>query len=196
MPAYIDGLAARIIGDFLVENPGIFMEIESYEMARIVEMVETGRFDLGIIGVPTQHPLLHVHHSLDSDAVLVTHPDHPLARQKDIALQDLGGQNFLAISTGSPFRYEIDLVFRRLGVEPKIVAEVRTQRAITQMIRAGAGVSLIDRKLALEQTGTGLVIRETRPMIRWKICLITKRQRQPSRALESLIAYMKQGMST
>ena len=196
MPAYVDGLAARVVGDFLVENPGIFMEIESYDMVRIVEMVETGRFELGIIGVPSDHPLLRVHHSLDSEAVLVMHPDHPLAGKKDIALEDLGGQNFISIGSGSPFRYEIDLVLRRLGVAPKVIAEVRTQRAIMQMIRAGVGVSLIDRKLAQEQSGTGLVIRETRPMILWKICLITKRQRQPSRALESLIARMNQSMST
>ena len=81
IPAYVDGLAARIIGDFLVENPGMFVEIESLGKARIVESVEAGRLDLGLIGVPSEHSFLRVHHSLDRDAVLVLRPDHPLAQK-------------------------------------------------------------------------------------------------------------------
>ena len=194
VPAYVDDLVARVIGDFLLEKPGIFMELESHEMTRIVTMVEAGNVDLGIIGIPSEHPPLHIHHSLNSEAVLVMHPDHPLAQKKDINLRDLDGQKFISIARGSPFRFEVDLEFRRLGIEPKIIAEVRTQRAIAKIVRAGAGVSLIDRQLALEQIDTGLVVRETKPSIRWKICLITRRNKQPSRVLEALIAYMKQNM--
>lgn len=194
IPAYVDGLAARLIGRFLVAHPGIFVEIESYDMVRVAEQVEAGRFDLGIVGVPREHPLLQVHQSLDSEAVLAMPPGHPLAERDPVPLGDLEGQDFLSIGRASPFRAEIDAAFLRLEVEPKRIAEVRTQRAILQMIAVGAGVALVDRKLAQEQAGADLVVREIDPRISWKICLITNRRRQPSRALELLIAFMKQTM--
>ena len=193
-PAYVDNLVASIIGDFLLKNPNIFIEIESYGMTTIIEMVEMGRIDLGIIGVSGKHPQLLIHHTLNTEAVLVLHPDHPLAEKKIIALRDLNGQRFISIGKGSPFRFEVDLMFRRHAINPKIVAEVRTQHAIATMVKAGAGVSLIDRKLAEELSGTGFVFRETKPRIRWKICLVTRRQRQLSQALGLLINQMKQGM--
>ncbi len=195
VPAYVDGMLADALGAFLTENRGFFISLESAPMAQIVEEVENGNLDLGIIGLPSRHPLLRVHHSLDSDAVLILQKGHPLAAQDPVPLDCLNGEDFISIGHGSPFRYEIDLAFLEPEVKLNVVAEVRTQRAIARMVRSGAGIALVDRNLAQEQQGEGLVVRDITPAVSWKICLITNRQRPRSKALDGLIAFLKEFMA-
>ena len=195
MPAYADGIVAELVGGYLRQHPGVHLEMETFEMVRVVEAVEAGRFDLGVAILPRETPLLKLQGSFEGRALAALPEAHPLAAAKTVALQDLAKEPFVAITRGSPFRYAIDAVFERLSLSAKVVAEVRTQRAVLRMVMAGAGVSLVDRHVARDFSREALVFRPTSPPIGWKISLLTKKDRAPSAALEGLIMYLRRGFS-
>ena len=193
IPAYADGLVAQLVGDYLRHHPGVFLEMETFEMVRVVDAVEAGHFDLGVVVRPRERALLRVHGSFEGRALAALPTVHPLATRESLALEDLAGLPFVAITRGSPFRYAIDATFERVGISPKAVAAARTQRAVLGMVAAGAGVSLIDHSVAQDYAGESLVFLPTLPAVTWKISLITKKDRARSAALEGLIDHLTEG---
>jgi len=191
VPVYADGVVAQAIGAYLAENPEVFIEMETLNMVPAIEAVESGRFDLGIVPLPREHPLLRKHESLSGTAVCALPQGHALARSKTVKLEALSDAPFVAIGRGSPFKYEIDAAFQKAKATPQVVAEARTQRAILRMVESGAGLSLVEQRVAEEYEGRGLTFRPTRPAIHWKICFLTGQDRTPSRALTALIDRMK-----
>jgi len=206
VPVYADGVAAQVIGAYLAEHPEVFVEMESLNMVPAIEAVESGRFDLGIVPLPREHPLLQKHESLEGTAVCALPKGHALARGKAVKLEALSDEPFVAIGRGSPFKYEIDAALQAAKAAPRVVAEARTQRAILRMVEAGAGLSIVEQRVAEEYEtgeyktgehktgeygGGGLTFRPTRPAIHWKICFLTVPDRKPSRALAALIDRMK-----
>ena len=193
IPAYADGIVAQLVGEYLLDNPSVYVEMETFEMVRVVEAVEAGRFDLGVAVLLRETPLLTVHGRFESRAVAALPARHPLAAGERLDLHDLTAEPFIAITRGSPFRYEIDAALVGLGLVPKIVAEARTQRAVLRMVAAGAGISLVDHHVAKEFSEDGLSFLPTQPRIGWKISLITKKDRPRSSALDGFIDHLKRG---
>ncbi len=113
---------------------------------------------------------------------------HRLQSKRHVGITDLAAEPFIALSSGSPFRAAVDRLFEGAGLQPAIVAEVRTQRAICNMVAAGAGVSIIDPSVARDYAPRHLAAIEVRPRQAWAVVALTPRRTIPSQATRALLS--------
>ena len=192
MPAYVDGLVARLIGGFVRDHPGLYFELESRATTGIVEGIATDQFDIGIAILPIKHGDIVSEAFAEGQAMCVVPANHHLAKKRFITVHDLADQPFIALSADSPYRPLIQQHLDEFDVELKIVLEMRTQRAICAVVGTGAGVSIIDSHVATEINNEQVVARPLQPIIRWQIGMLTPAKRTPSLALSELMAYFKE----
>jgi DNA-binding transcriptional LysR family regulator len=188
MPAYADGFLSRIVGDFIVAHPGIMIELEIAPKKATIARVLSEQFDLGITTLPLAEPGLQVHRLVSRDAVCVCHKAHRFSGASSVEAADLAAEPFIALSAGSPFRLAVDHLFQGLGVQPRIVAEVRTQRAICNMVAARAGVSILDSSVAQDFAPRHLASARVRPALDWTVVAVTPQRTIPSQATRALMA--------
>jgi DNA-binding transcriptional LysR family regulator len=188
MPAYADGFLSRIIGDFIVKHPGIMIELETAPKKATIARVMSEQFDLGIATLPLAEPGLRVHRLVSREAVCVCHQDHRFQGVPYVDAADLAGEPFIALSAGSPFRLAVDRLFQDVGIQPDIVAEVRTQRAICNMVAARAGISILDSSVAQDLVPRHLGSARVRPALNWTVVAVTPQRTIPSQATKAILA--------
>jgi DNA-binding transcriptional LysR family regulator len=188
MPAYADGFLSRIIGDFVVKHPGIIIELEIAPKKATIARVISEQFDLGVTTLPLAEPGLQVHRLVSRQAVCVCHKEHRFRGEPYVEAADLAEEPFIALSAGSPFRLAVDRLLQGVGVQPHIVAEVRTQRAICNMVAARAGVSILDSSVAQDFTPRYLASARVRPALDWTVVAITPHRTIASQATKAVLA--------
>ncbi len=188
MPAYADGFLSRILGDFLVRHPGIMIELEIAPKKATIARVISEQFDLGVTTLPLAEPGLQVHRLVSREAVCVCHKEHRFRAEPYVEAADLAGEPFIALSAGSPFRLAVDHLLQGVGVQPHIVAEARTQRAICNMVAARAGVSILDSSVAQDFAPRYLASARVRPALDWTVVAITPQRTIASQATKAVLA--------
>ena len=193
LPAYADGEVASVVGGFMAEHKGIFVEIESFGMTQVIELVASGQFDLGIVALPVRNPSLQVHPWKKATVICAVPRSHEFASLKKVPLERLNGQDFISIGSGSPFRYQTMELFRQRAIEPNFVAEVRTQRIALRLVEKGVGVSLMDERIVGESRDTNVIGVAVEPEMSWEFCFVTARYRKSSPILTELLDFFRAG---
>jgi DNA-binding transcriptional LysR family regulator len=199
MPAYAEGSVARLLGGFLRAHPGITAELEVGGKLEAVRQVAAGQADLGVATAPLDEatgPATMVRtETLDARVVVCVAPyDHPLASAAGVEPSDIAGQAFVALSRTNPLRAQIDAALAAYGAPPPIpVAEARTQRAVYQLVAAGAGIGLIDVEVAREAALPDVAVLPFRPAIAWDLLAVRPVRREPSEACAALLDWLRAG---
>lgn len=79
------------------------------------------------------------------ELVLVTHPDHPLARQEWVSPSALQDEVYLTYSDATVAGFEVDRFLRPAGVAPKTLLIIEQPGAIAEMVASGLGVSILSQ---------------------------------------------------
>jgi LysR family cys regulon transcriptional activator len=85
--------------------------------------------------------------------MLVMPADHPLARQKNITLEELGGQPLITYHPSFTGRTKIDEAFAAKRLHPRIALEAIDSDVIKTYVRLGLGVGIV-AEMALRDDGT------------------------------------------
>ena len=187
MPVYADGFLSGVLGRFLAANPGVTVHLEASGKDGVVEGISAEQYDLGITTLPVPQPGIDLVELFVQEAVCVLPPGHSLAARKTVRLADLEGEAFLTVPPGSPFRLLVDRMLRAAGLAPAVVAEARTQRAVCNMVAAGAGLSIVDRSIAGEFLPERLAARPLLPKMEWTVGALMPARRARSVVLEALL---------
>ena len=89
------------------------------------------------------------------ELLLVTAPQHPLARRKHITPQDLVRQPFVLFEQGSGSRRAIEEFFVREQIAPKVVTETENVEIIKAFVRVGMGVTIIPYQAVAREVRAG-----------------------------------------
>ena len=76
--------------------------------------------------------------------------DHPLAHKKSVTFEDFAREPFVLLDKSNSLRNNLDELFTRRGVIPKIVFEVRECNASLQYVALGFGVSILPEVPAMK----------------------------------------------
>ncbi|MEM7225368.1 MAG: LysR substrate-binding domain-containing protein [Pseudomonadota bacterium] len=188
MPAYGDGFLSTLIGRFVARRPGIRVELETAPKSAIVGPLITEQFDLGIATLPLPETGLEVRALTHQEACCICPARHPLAAGGPLSLAALAEQPLVLLAQGSPFRTAVEQLFEQAGLTPRIAAEARTQRAICNMVAAGAGLAILDPGVARDHGAGALAVVELETSLNWALAAITPQRRAPSQATQALLA--------
>jgi len=74
---------------------------------------------------------------------IIVKPDHPLAKKRDITIQDIAKYSLVTYVFGFTGRSELDKAFTNAGCEPKIAFTATDADVIKTYVRMGVGIGVI-----------------------------------------------------
>lgn len=143
MGLYANGLLADIIARFRKRFPDIVIRLDSQPQERIPEWVASRRADIGIATLPISSSALPVRELVRRPAMCVFPAGHEFAGRRQIHARDLADRSFVSFPRGTPFRFEIDTLFDRAGIDRQLMTEATTHEAVCNLVAAGLGVSIV-----------------------------------------------------
>jgi DNA-binding transcriptional LysR family regulator len=143
MGPYANGLLPQIIARFNAGHPDISISLTSQSQQRLLDWVDSRHVDIGFMTLPLTNSALPVRSVLRRPALCVFPAGHELEARPRVAAGDLSGRPFVSFQRGAPFRYEIDMMFERAGVERRLTIEASSHEAVCNLVAAGLGVSIV-----------------------------------------------------
>jgi len=134
------------------EYPEINLFINDNFGLVLSEMVMTGRMDMAIIYAAGPMKGVTLQPLLTEDLCLIAPPGMqlPAGSEQTIALRSLAEMDLLLPSRTHFLRRLIDEAFARIGVTPRITAEIESAATLRQAIEAGVGATILPSASAHE----------------------------------------------
>ena len=128
---------------FRKEHPSVEVKLMPGATPRLIRQLRSGTADLGLLTLPVDDPALTSVPVMREELLLVTAPQHPLARKKQITPQDLARQPFVLFEAGSGTRKAIEEFFASEHITPTVVTETENVEIIKALVRIGMGITII-----------------------------------------------------
>ena len=146
---------SRYLQEFMSQHPKANVRLEYLHPERVLESVELGEADIGVVSYPRSTRTVHAEPWREEPMVLVCAPGHAFARRETIQLAALEGQAMVSFDPDLVIRHEIDRVLAARGVEPNVVMEFDNIETIKRAIEIDAGVALLPEPTVLREVAAG-----------------------------------------
>ncbi|MGI6402037.1 MAG: LysR family transcriptional regulator [Thermoguttaceae bacterium] len=179
----------KIMRDFIKARSFPAVRLELLHPEKVYKAVNSAAVDFGIVSYPSATPEVSVIPLLSEDMVVVTPPDHPLAQEKALKIEQLQDEDFVAYVRDMPIRREIDKIMRQKGMRVNIVTEYENIETIKQAIEVGLGVSILPLPTVEVEAERGLLgaIPLESPKMTRPIGVIHKRRKVFTPAMKEFI---------
>ena len=128
---------------FLKAYPTVNVHVEYRRANQVYEDVMGNVVDVGLVAYPTRDSKLEVFPLRKEPLVLITHPQHPFAKQKSIKLKSLNGQKFIGFQPDIPTRKALDKVLKENNVDVQHVMEFDNIETVKRAVEIDAGVAIV-----------------------------------------------------
>jgi LysR family transcriptional regulator, hydrogen peroxide-inducible genes activator len=146
--------------------PRLELRLYEYQTAQMLERIEAGEIDLGILALPVDAEGFETR-ELYTEAFTVAVPDqHRLAKRDSVRIDDLNGETLLLLEDGHCLRDQALEVCSRVDLHEKQDFRATSLETLRQMVATGAGITLLPELASRGAYGNarGVVIRPfTRP---------------------------------
>jgi DNA-binding transcriptional LysR family regulator len=146
----------EVFAEYCRLYPGVQMSIYRNFSYKIIEKLENGSIDVGIVTLPVKMPSLKVHPIFRDRLMLMVDSQSPLAKHKSVSVSDVAQQPLLIPKTGYT-RQLMDKLFRPYGSQIQMRMELPSVGMIKSFVAAGLGVSLISSSFARDEVAAGRV---------------------------------------
>jgi DNA-binding transcriptional LysR family regulator len=183
----------KVFAEYCHLYPQVQISIYRNFSYKIIEKLENGSIDVGIVTLPVKSPSLKTHLIFRDQLVLMVAPDNPLAAKKSVSVDDIAKQPLLFPKTGFT-RQLMDKIFRPYSPQLRIRMELPSIGMIKRFVAAGLGVSLISSTFAHDQVQSGqVVLIPLQDVELWReLGIAYRRDRTHTRPTTSFIATVKQ----
>ena len=160
---------------------------------KILQKVEDGSIDFGIVTLPVKSAGLKVHPIFRDRVMLMTSPKNPLAQLKSVTAAEIAEHPLILPKTGFT-RQLFDKYFRPYRGTIRTAMELPSVSMIKRFVAAGLGVSLISATYAADDAKAGKVkLIPLKDVELWReLGLIYRRDRHLPRAATAFIAVIRQ----
>jgi DNA-binding transcriptional LysR family regulator len=142
-------LATILVARFLQEHPESRIQLQVHNTSTIVLQIANHELDLGLIEGDCNHPDIEVEPWIADELVVFSAPNHPLAKQRKVSLEQLLQEDWILREKGSGTRATFDRAFHSHHSKLKIRLELEHTEAIKRAVESGLGIGCISR-LALK----------------------------------------------
>jgi len=128
---------------FMRSYPTVNVHVEYRRANQVYEDVLGNVVDMGLVAYPTKDVKLEIIPLHKDPLVLICHPHHPFAKQKNVKLKALVGQKFVGFEPDIPTRKALDKILREYGVSVNNVMEFDNVETVKRAVEIDAGVSIV-----------------------------------------------------
>lgn len=164
--SFSTALIPRVVARFRLLHPGVGVAIDKTSGRAIEQALVAGTLDLGIAYAPVEAAGVVAETLFDEEVVLVVAEGHPLADRPSASLAEFDGLPMVLISREFSTRRLIDERFEGAGVRPEVAVEMNDIDSLLEIVRLGAGATVLSRRAVNDPQGLRLIRIEGPKMIR------------------------------
>ena len=189
-------LLPSVISDFRKTHPKIKVNLFVANMQRIIELLNAGNINVGLIEGDVKRQKVVVEKLLSDELLLIVPPHHPWAKRKEVSVSELIEEPFILREAGSGTRQTIEKFLSRYGIAlqgMKVSMVLGTTQAIKEAVENGLGVSIVSRWAARKESkfGTLNMLSFKEEKILRNFSLITYKNSVSSHAIDEFLSYLK-----
>ncbi|MBA0089063.1 MAG: LysR family transcriptional regulator, partial [Acidobacteria bacterium Pan2503] len=186
-------LLPDIFAEFQQKHPLVHISIYRNFSHKILQRVEDGSVDVGIVTMPVKSPNLRVHSIYKDRLRFMVSSRNPLAHRSKITLEEVASQPLIFPRTGYT-RQVLDKLFRPYRSRIHVAMELPSVGMIKRFVQADAGVSFISESFARDYVKAGEVkLLNVEGVDLWReLGLIYRRDRSLPRAAQALIGLIRE----
>jgi DNA-binding transcriptional LysR family regulator len=134
---------SRYVQEFMTRHPKANVRLEYLHPERVLELVEQGQADIGIVSYPRSTRAIEAEPWREEPLVLACAPSSEFAGRVEISLAELDGQRLVGFDPDLVIRHEIDRLVAAHDAEPNVVMEFDNIETIKRAVEIDAGVALL-----------------------------------------------------
>ena len=179
---------------FLRSYPTVNVHVEYQRANQVYDDVLANVVDLGLVAYPNKESRVEVVPLRKERCVVITHPSHPLAKNRTIKIEALRGQKFIGFEPDIPTRKAIDKILHEHKVEVVHVMEFDNIETVKRAVEIEAGISIVPELTVTQevskQTLSALTLTDAE--IFRPLAVIYKKNKVLSPAMKQFIAVLKE----
>jgi LysR family transcriptional regulator, low CO2-responsive transcriptional regulator len=182
-----------VFAEYHRKYPAVQISIYRNFSRKVIEKIEEGSLDIGIVTLPVKSRSLRSHSIFRDRLMLMAGPKNPLAKYKSVTIREIAGQPMILPKMGFT-RQLFDRHFRPYRDKLRISMELPSVGMIKRFVAAGLGVSLISESFARDESRSGAVkLIPISDVELWReLGLVFRRDRTLSRAATAFAAMLRQ----
>jgi DNA-binding transcriptional LysR family regulator len=188
-------LVPLLLCEFQREHGDLTVSLTISDTDRVIDQVAERELELGVVGAFRRHRALKVEPLVRDEIVLAVPPNHPFAK-KDMPLERLRQEQYIAMQEGAGVRYVIEDELRAAGLRMRDLRsrlELGLQESVKSAVAAGYGVTFISRTAIEDElkAGTLAATRVAGLEPARQIYVVRSSGRIASRAAEEFLAFAR-----
>ena len=148
-PDIVPHTLLRVARAFKERFPHIYLSIRSADRPSVKRMVERGDADIGVVQHFDRDEAFEFEGMFVYERVLITPPDHALATEPVIRLEQIARYPLIMMREGTHTRALMESEFKRRGIGYDISLELDSMDMVKRYVALGMGVS-VGPRLAIE----------------------------------------------
>jgi LysR family transcriptional regulator, low CO2-responsive transcriptional regulator len=186
-------LLPDILAEFQKRYPLVHISIYRNFSHKILQRLEEGSLDLGIVTLPLKSPNLKMHVINRDRLRFMVSSKNALAQRSHVTLDEIASAPLIFPKTGYT-RQVLDKLFRPHRSRLRIAMELPSIGMIKTFVAADVGISIISESFARDQVKSGEVkLLNVEGVDLWReLALVYRRDRSLPRAVQSLIGMIRE----
>jgi DNA-binding transcriptional LysR family regulator len=183
-----------IFADYNRRFPSVQISIYRNFSHKVIEKIEDGTVDVGIVTLPVKSPSLKVYSIFRDRLMLMVAPTNALADHRTVRTSEIAEQQLILPKTGF-MRQVMDKQFRPYRSRLHISMELPSVGMIKRFVAAGLGVTFIGESFCRDEVRAGKVkLIPISDMDIWReLGLVYRRDRTLPRSAAAFITLVRQG---
>jgi DNA-binding transcriptional LysR family regulator len=151
-------LMSRHVQEFTSRHPRANVRLEYLHPERVLESVERGDADIGIVSYPRSTRTIEAEPWREEPIVLACAPANPFAGRVQVSLAELHGQRLVGFDQDLVIRHEIDRAIAARGAEPVVALAFDNIETIKRAVEIDAGVALLPEPTVGREVAAGTLV--------------------------------------
>lgn len=175
---------------FQNKYPTIRLQTVELTSKHLIQSVDEGELDLGVVIEPFDDKRFDKKTVLQSEAVLITSKDHPLAQKKAVPFAALDHLPYLSVSKDYMYYDRSMKLFEQAHVRPNVIFESYQWDLILTLVAENQGVSIMPKPLIEKAMSMNLAqLHLTDPKFPWGLSIIYKRCTRLRPEVQTFLAF-------
>jgi len=136
---------------FLKAYPTVNVHVEYRRANQVYEDVLGNVVDLGLVAYPVKDNKLEIFPLRKDTLVLISHPQHALAKHKSLKMRNLAGHKFIGFQPDIPTRKALDKILKENNVEVQHVMEFDNIETVKRAVEIDAGVAIVPQSTVVQE---------------------------------------------
>jgi DNA-binding transcriptional LysR family regulator len=188
---------------FLRRHPHLDVRLVERTSSLLLRLLESVDVHVACLLVPAEGapdvisvPGILTRRVFTRDLVVVVSPQHRLAQQSSVTLEDLAHEPLILTSTEETPRLIVDQAFRACGLEPQVRFEANDPTALLGLAAEGVGIGITGDRIA-RQFGERVAILEIEGLhLQYSLALAWSERGPQTRAMASFLDFATDWLGT